>query len=85
MSSDSTYQNPSDSDCLLSTKEAAEFLGVSAAFLERDRWAGARTGHGPLIPYIKVTPRAVRYRLADLREHITTRRMSRAEDIREEL
>ena len=25
---------------LLNTKEAAKFLGVSAAFLERDRWAG---------------------------------------------
>ena len=27
---------------LLTTKEAARFLGVSTAFLERDRWAGAR-------------------------------------------
>ena len=45
---------------LLTTKEAAKYLGVSKAFLERDRWAGAR------IPFIKVGTRAVRYRLADL-------------------
>lgn len=45
---------------LLTTKEAAKYLGVSKAFLERDRWAGAR------IPFIKVGSRAVRYRLSDL-------------------
>ena len=45
---------------LLTTKEAARYLGVSKAFLERDRWAGAR------IPFIKVGSRAVRYRLSDL-------------------
>jgi excisionase family DNA binding protein len=45
---------------LMTTKEAAIYLGVSMAFLERDRWAGAR------IPFIKVGSRAVRYRLSDL-------------------
>jgi len=45
---------------LLTTTEAASYLGVSKAFLERDRWAGAR------IPFIKVGTRAVRYRLGDL-------------------
>lgn len=45
---------------LLTTKEAAKYLGVSKAFLERDRWAGAR------IPFIKVGSRAVRYRQSDL-------------------
>lgn len=45
---------------LLTTKEAARYLGVSKAFLERDRWAGAR------IPFIKVGSRAVRYRQSDL-------------------
>jgi hypothetical protein len=35
---------------LLTTKETAELLGVSMAFLERDRWAGAR------IPFVKVGP-----------------------------
>lgn len=45
---------------LLKTKEAADYLGVSMAFLERDRWAGAR------IPFVKVGTRAVRYRMDDL-------------------
>jgi excisionase family DNA binding protein len=49
---------------LLTTSEAAEFLGVSKAFLERDRWAGAR------VQFIKVGSRAVRYRLSDLEQYI---------------
>jgi hypothetical protein len=49
---------------LLSTPQAAKFLNVSIAFLERDRWAGAR------IPFIKVGSRAVRYRLEDLQSYI---------------
>lgn len=49
---------------LLNTQQAAEILGVSKAFLERDRWAGAR------VPFIKVGSRAVRYRLADLESYI---------------
>ncbi|MDP2962991.1 MAG: helix-turn-helix domain-containing protein [Sulfurimicrobium sp.] len=52
---------------LLNTQEAAQFLGVSKAFLERDRWAGAR------IPFIKVGSRAVRYRQADLDSFIQSR------------
>ena len=49
---------------LLNTSQAAEFLGVSVAFLERDRWAGAR------VPFIKVGSRAVRYQLNDLERYI---------------
>lgn len=49
---------------LLSTKEAALYLGVSEAFLERDRWAVAR------VQYIQVGSRAVRYRLKDLEHYI---------------
>ena len=49
---------------LYTTKEAAQLLGVSKAFLERDRWAGAR------VPFIKVGSRAVRYRLSDLNHYI---------------
>ena len=50
---------------LLTTQSAADFLGVSKAFLERDRWAGAR------IPFIKVGARAIRYRLGDLEAYIS--------------
>ncbi len=52
------------SNMLLTTKEAAHLLRVSEAFLERDRWAGAR------VPFIKVGTRAVRYRAADLEAYI---------------
>lgn len=56
---------------LLTTKEAAKFLGVSAAFLERDRWAGAK------IPFIRIGTRAVRYEPSALEAFIRTRvRMS---------
>ena len=53
---------------LLTTKEAARYLGVSAAFLERDRWAGAR------IPFIKVGARAVRYGQETLDTYIENQR-----------
>ncbi len=49
---------------LFTTNEAAKYLCVSKAFLERDRWAGAK------IPFIKVGSRAVRYRKADLDNYI---------------
>lgn len=49
---------------LLTTKEAARFLCISVAFLERDRWAGAR------IPFVQVGARAVRYELSSLQAYI---------------
>jgi excisionase family DNA binding protein len=54
-------------DKLLTTKEAARYLGVSQAFLERDRWAG------DAIPFIKLGARAVRYRVADLEAFLNSR------------
>ena len=52
---------------LLTTEEAADLLGVSKAFLERDRWAGAR------IPFIRIGTRAVRYRHSDLDAYIESK------------
>ena len=52
---------------LLTTKEAAEFLGVSAAFLERDRWAGAE------IPFVRIGSRAVRYEVTALEAFVASR------------
>lgn len=52
---------------LLTTKEAATILGVSVAFLERDRWAGAT------IPFVRVGSRAVRYRKDMLYDFINSR------------
>jgi predicted DNA-binding transcriptional regulator AlpA len=62
---------------LLNTHQAAEFLGVSVAFLERDRWAGAR------VPYIKVGSRAVRYRQTDLEQYIESCRKGARREVSE--
>ncbi len=58
------------SNKLLTTPEAADYLSVSTAFLERDRWAGAS------VPFIRVGARAVRYRGTDLDAYIEARRMA---------
>ena len=52
---------------LLTTKEAAQFLGMSEAFLERDRWAAAR------IPFVRIGARAVRYELSTLEAFVRSR------------
>ena len=52
---------------LLNTKQAADYLCVSMAFLERDRWAGAR------IPFVKIGGRTVRYRQSDLDNYVNSR------------
>lgn len=62
------------SDNLLTTKEAARVLGVSEAFLERDRWAGAK------IPFIRVGNRAVRYSRSDLDTFVRSRVRSSTSD-----
>ena len=49
---------------LLKTKEAAEFLGLSKAWLERDRWVG------PTVPFIRVGKRSPRYRMSDLENYL---------------
>ena len=60
---------------LLTTSEAAKYISMSKAFLERDRWAGAR------IPYVKIGSRAVRYRREDLDTYICNQiRVSTSDD-----
>lgn len=54
---------------LLTTAQAANYLGMSTAFLERDRWAGAK------VPFVRVGSRAVRYLKSDLDEYIKSRRV----------
>lgn len=49
---------------LLNTKKAAEYLGVSASFLEKDRWAGSR------VPFVRVGSRSIRYRIEDLQKFV---------------
>ena len=62
-------------DRLLTTKEAAAYLGVSASFLERDRWAGAR------IPFVRIGSRAVRYRLCELENYVAGQIRTNTSDI----
>ncbi len=64
-------------DRLLTTKDAAAYLGVSAAFLERDRWAGAR------IPFVRIGSRAVRYRLGELENYVAGQLRTSTNDIRD--
>ena len=52
---------------LLTTKQAANFLSVSPAFLERDRWAGAQ------IPFVKIASRSIRYRKLDLESFVASK------------
>lgn len=53
---------------LLTTKQAAEFLGVSEQFLERARWAGK-----PAIPFARIGERAVRYDPEELKQYARSR------------
>jgi predicted DNA-binding transcriptional regulator AlpA len=49
---------------LVRQKKAAEYLNLSEATMERDRWRGGD------IPYIRIGPRAIRYDLEQLDEYI---------------
>src|SRR3954465_12808075 len=62
------------SDNLLTTKEAARVLGVSEAFLERDRCYTAT------IPFIRVGNRAARYSRNDLDTFVRSRVRSSTSD-----
>lgn len=53
-----------ESESLLTTEQAARFLGVSASFLAKARVSGK-----PSIPFTRIGV-AVRYRKSDLDEHI---------------
>ncbi|KMP11200.1 hypothetical protein UR09_03965 [Candidatus Nitromaritima sp. SCGC AAA799-A02] len=60
---------------LIDTKQAAEILGVSAAFLERDRWRGAT------IPFVRIGngKGAVRYSVEILQNYIKARTVQTGE------
>lgn len=52
----------------LNTKEAADYIGMSEAFLERDR---SCTGDGR-IPFVRIGTRSVRYRRSDLDNYLAS-------------
>lgn len=58
---------------LLTTTEAARYLGVSQSFLEKDRVSSGR------IPHVKIG-RAVRYLPADLDAYVQRRRRASTSD-----
>ena len=49
---------------LIKQNEAASYLGLSEATLERDRWRGGD------IPFIRVGPRSIRYDFDQLNTYI---------------
>ena len=55
---------------ILTTKQAAMFLGVSMAFLERDRWLGAQ------VPFVRIGVRTIRYLRSDLENYIEEHRVA---------
>ena len=57
---------------LMTTPQAARYLGVSAAFLERDRIT-LQT-----IPFVRLGSRAIRYRWEDLDAHLEAMRVGGA-------
>ncbi len=57
-------EKPVPNQLLVTTPQAAKLLGVSPAFLARDRWQGAQ------IPFVRISSRLVRYRIGDLHEFI---------------
>ena len=59
---------------LIKQSEAAEYLGLSEATLERDRWRGGE------IPYIKVGTRSIRYSLDQLEEYVQSRTVGRIQN-----
>jgi hypothetical protein len=56
-----TKKSNSPEPLLVSEKEAARLLGVSVAMLVANRFRGQ-----PLLPFVRLGKRAIRYRLADI-------------------
>ena len=72
---------PKMKDCLLTTKDAARYIAMSAAFLERDRCMGAKFPFmGAKIPFIKIGSRSIRYTRADLDAYIEAGRRRSTSD-----
>jgi acetolactate synthase small subunit len=66
-------QVPTEQKELLTTEEAANYIDHSIAFLNKDRMLAT-----PRIPFLKESPRYVRYYRADLNRYNETRRAKKA-------
>lgn len=63
---------------IMTTKEAAAFVGFSESYLNQDRWRANATGTPPVFPFIRIG-RSVRYRRDDLAEVLAARTVTGAE------
>jgi hypothetical protein len=64
---DKLVDQPGDDDDLLKTEEAADWLGVSPQWLE----IGRGVGYGP--PFLRISPRMIRYRRGNVRRWLRKR------------
>ena len=57
---------------LLSTKEAARLLGLSPKTLEAQRCRGQRDKSLPVVPWVKLSSRCIKYRREDLVSYLAS-------------
>jgi predicted DNA-binding transcriptional regulator AlpA len=62
---------------ILTEREASEYIRMSRNFLSKDRMNGYRHGHAQGPEFIKLGPRAIRYRKKDLDAWIVKNRIVR--------
>ncbi len=60
---------------MLSADRAAELLGVSRRFLDKDRCTARQNGTPPAIPYCVLGHRTIRYRREDVLAFLDARRV----------
>lgn len=59
---------------LITTREAADFLSVSCAYLAKDRWLAKKSSKAPVVPFVHIGG-AVRYSMSDLLEFISNNKV----------
>lgn len=62
-------------DRLITAKEASEYLGISVATLAKMRSIGPSCEGLPHIPFVKFSPKSVRYSLRDLEDYVSRHRV----------
>ena len=67
----------SSNDQYVCSKVVAALLAVKGAnFLEKDRHEAKLLGRPPLIPYIRLGKRRIRYKLSDVQAYLESRRVT---------
>lgn len=73
-----TIKTAKPAPLLMTTAQAADFIGMSESYLAQDRWRSGATGCPPVFPFIRVG-RAVRYRQTDLVAALDARLVAKGE------